>query len=269
MPALRRDRVIIPAGIILVGRLQLAVIFRDSMFKPLQMAPLRTSGFTLVELLVVIAIIAILAAMLLPALGKAKEKGRKTACHNNLKQVGLAMQLYSDDNNGLIPRGNQPFWWQVFIPLLGGKSARQDQYGRIQVYTCPSYPNKQQRLCYVVNAWQFSSPKDLVGFEVNGLNTIAKIQQPTETIYLADNENGAWRPLFTSTNIVGSEALNDVWSQNHLPYMSTSATAALNIERRVAASRHAWGPNLMYFDGHAGWKNSHKMTVHEWREQKY
>jgi prepilin-type N-terminal cleavage/methylation domain-containing protein len=62
-------------------------------------------AFTLVELLVVIAIIATLAALLLPALGSAKERGRRVACLSNLRQLGLAIHIYAAENNGSIPYG--------------------------------------------------------------------------------------------------------------------------------------------------------------------
>src|SRR5438876_632248 len=65
----------------------------------------RRRGFTLVELLVVIAIIAILAALLFPALTSARVKARKTACLSNLRQVGIAVLLYANDNSGNIPFG--------------------------------------------------------------------------------------------------------------------------------------------------------------------
>ena len=78
-------------------------------------------GFTLIELLVVIAIFAILAGMLLPAVGGAKEMGRRLACLNNLKQLRTAITMYADDNDGQFPPRSKPFWmartWQYYETL--------------------------------------------------------------------------------------------------------------------------------------------------------
>ncbi len=107
----------------------------------------------------------------------------------------------------------------------------------------------------------------MIGSELVGLSSLSRVQQPAETIYFADNESAWWRPIFTVTNVIGSLDLNDVWSPNHLPYLSGGRV--LSGERRVATTRHGLGCNLMFFDGHAGWKKTRRMTAEDWREQRY
>jgi prepilin-type N-terminal cleavage/methylation domain-containing protein len=101
-------------------------------------------GFTLIELLVVIAIIAILAALLLPALARAKEKAHQAACISNLKQIGLALTLYGDDNEGFFPiaksvtaTGDDLNWTKTLGAYLPRQGPNETSKAH-KVFVCPS-----------------------------------------------------------------------------------------------------------------------------------
>ncbi len=89
-------------------------------------------AFTLIELLVVIAIIAILASMLLPALARAKESGKRISCVNGLRQLGLSMQMYTDENEGRMPMHT------VNLPGGSWPTTLRDYYKDLKVLVCPS-----------------------------------------------------------------------------------------------------------------------------------
>ena len=215
----------------------------------------RSRGFTLIELLVVIAIIAILAAILFPVFARAREKARQASCLNNVKQLTLATMMYAQDYDERLPgtyiyhytdagtRTGSAWMPRVYPYIQSGTSA-----GRGGVFQCPSYPGPFSLTVPVAFVLPATPPVSYgmnfylnISYDEGGLG-LAQIQQPSNTILLADSGPGR---LSSSRN----------WDSG-MGYLINATRLDLFLESDAylgyfVHTRHNGMANVGFADGHA------------------